>query len=540
MVDGENQTLLSCFGERTMNPSTKQARAMVRGFIEAGIEHVVLAPGSRSGALSIAFAQATPQINLHTRFDERSAGFMALGIAKRTNKPVVVLSTSGTATAHFLAPAIEAHESGTPLIILTADRPPHLRGRGANQTVDQVGMYSAFVRGEWDLPLAETQDDTYWKLAARTAVQVSLGTDSTAAGPVHINATFAEPLVPETMDTDWLQGIEIDSAQSPASIQEDLKELLIELGALDQLSRAVVVLSSVQDSHELVQLAEFLQLPILAEPSSNAFRSRNAIAHYSAILKDDDVRARLQPSLIFTAGRFGLSRNVNAMVKNAKHVIAIGRYPLDADPEDKALHLNRTPHFQNLVPVKTTWLDDWKQASKDYSFEDAFDYRNTMREVLQSVAPSDTLWISPSMTIRVADEVIDATQAGFMLMNRGANGIDGLIASAQGAAVIGRTHLLIGDIAFLHDIGSLALPDTESRPNLRIIVFNNHGGEIFSLLEQGDAKYEDVFDKVYGTSEHYDLGKLASAFGEAAVNVRTIDELKTALSSAHSVIVINL
>ncbi len=541
MVEGTCSANLSCTGAESMNPSTKQARAMVRGFIEAGIEHVVLAPGSRSGALSIAFAQAKNHISLHTRFDERSAGFMALGIAKRTNTPVIVLSTSGTATAHFLAPAMEAHESGAPLIILTADRPPVVRGRGANQTVDQVGLYSAFVRGEWDLPLSDNQDDAYWMLAARTAVKTSLGTEDTAAGPVHLNAPFAEPLLPENLDDAWLSAITIEKVHLPESPREDLKELLEELGALSSLSTAVVITSSVQDSYELAQLAEYLNLPILAEPTSNAFRSKNAISHYSAMLKDPNLIESLQPELVITSGRFGLSRNVNALLKNAKHHIAIGRYPIDADPDDRALHLNRTPIFQSLSPVEESWITVWRDASQSYSAtSDTFDYRSAMKCVLSATSKSDTLWISPSMTIRIADEVITRNQEGFILANRGANGIDGLIASAQGAAVAGRTHLLIGDIAFLHDIGSLALPATEEKSNLRIFIFNNHGGEIFSLLEQGDDKYAELFNKVYGTPEHYDLAALASGFGEKSVNVKSMSELESALASDATVIVINL
>ena len=524
-----------------MNPSTRQARAMVRGFIESGIQHVVLAPGSRSGALSIAFAQAKDYLSLHTRFDERSAGFMALGIAKRTNTPVIVLSTSGTATAHFLAPAMEAHESGTPLIILTADRPPVVRGRGANQTVDQVGLYSAFVRGEWDLPLADNHDDAYWNLAAMTAVKTSLGTEDTAAGPVHLNAPFAEPLLPDNLDEAWLGNITIEKVASPESPREDLKELLEELQALESLSKSVVITSSVQDSHELAELAEYLNLPLLAEPTSNVFRSKNSISHYSALLKDPSLLESLQPELVITSGRFGLSRNVNALLKNAKHHIAIGRYPIDADPDDVALHLNRTPVFQTLTPIDKSWITTWQKASEGYSASsDGWDYRSVMQSVLESITPTVTLWISPSMTIRIADEVITHEQAGFILANRGANGIDGLIASAQGAAVVGKTHLLIGDIAFLHDIGSLALPTTEAKPNLRILVFNNHGGEIFSLLEQGEEKYAEVFNKVYGTPEEYDLAALASVFGEKAMNVKSMSELESALVSDATVIVINL
>ena len=541
MVAGANKAHLSSFGAKPMNPSTRQARAMVRGFIEAGIEHIVLAPGSRSGALSIAFAQASDYITLHTRFDERSAGFMALGIAKRTNTPVVVLSTSGTATAHFLAPAMEAHESGTPLIILTADRPPVVRGRGANQTIDQVGLYSAFVRGEWDLPVAENHDDAYWQLAVRTAVQASLGTENIASGPVHINAPFSDPLVPENLDTTWLETLNIEKVTSPQSEQEDLKELLLELGALESLSKAVVITSSVQDSFELASLAEFLNLPILAEPTSNAFRSPNAISHYSALLKDAELSQTLTPELVITAGRFGLSRQVSALIKNAKHHIAIGRYPLDADPDDKALHINRTPIFQSLTPKDGSWIASWRSASAAYeSQSDKFDYRTSMKSVLNTIEPSETVWISPSMTIRIADEVITQYQSGFVLANRGVNGIDGLIASAQGAAVTGKTHLLIGDIAFLHDIGSLALPATEHSPNLRIYVFNNHGGEIFSLLEQGEAKYAEVFNKVYGTPEHYDLAALASGFGISTQTVSNTEELEAALQSKVTVIVINL
>jgi 2-succinyl-5-enolpyruvyl-6-hydroxy-3-cyclohexene-1-carboxylate synthase len=356
-----------------------------------------------------------------------------------------------------------------------------------------------------------------------------------------LNAPLAEPLLPENLDDAWLSDVTIEKVPLPESPREDLKELLEELGALSSLSKALVITSSVQDSHELCTLAEYLNLPILAEPSSNAFHSKNAISHYSAMLKDPSLAESLQPELVITSGRFGLSRNVNALLKNAKHHIAIGRYPIDADPDDGALHLNRTPIFQSLSPVEESWITLWRDASQSYSAtSDTFDYRSAMKCVLSATSKSDTLWISPSMTIRIADEVITRNQEGFILANRGTNGIDGLIASAQGAAVAGRTHLLIGDIAFLHDIGSLALPATEEKSNLRIFVFNNQGGEIFSLLEQGDDKYAELFNKVYGTPEHYDLAALAEGFGEKAVNVKNMSELESALASDATVVVINL
>ena len=192
--------------------STHQAQVMVKSLIKHGVQNVVIAPGSRNAPLSIALLQASEFINLYVRFDERTAAFTALGMARRLNKPVAVLCTSGTAGTHFQAAAFEAHESGVPLILITADRPASVRGLGANQTIEQPGLYANAVRGEWDVD--QDKDDTYLELTVAGAISCALGEEFISAGPVHLNVPFSEPLVGEELETEWLKDLKLGELRS--------------------------------------------------------------------------------------------------------------------------------------------------------------------------------------------------------------------------------------------------------------------------------------------------------------------------------------
>ncbi len=529
-----------------MTTSTQQAQLMVRALIKHGIKHAVIAPGSRNAPLSIALTQAQDFIKVYVRFDERTAAFTALGMARRLNQPVAVLCTSGTAATHFQAAAFEAHESGVPLILITADRPEEVRSRGANQTIDQVGLYSTSVRAEWDLPLAKDQEDAFWEIAIAGAVSAALGEEFISAGPVHINVPFAEPLVGEKLETQWLN--DLKTGQLPHAAETEtltIGEILQEVQITDPNPRGLIVISDPNSARAAVAIANMLQWPVFAEPGSFARDENVGIQHYAKILQDEKFVSEHQPDIIFTAGRFGLSRAVNKFIRNAKVHIAVGRFPLDADPFETALHhiaVMPLPVGAEAAPAQ--WLTAWQAEDDKYRTEVIFTQAGVIQHVFEQTTNRDLVWVAPSLTIRCADEVFALRNDGPMVFaNRGTNGIDGLIASATGAALVhggDNSYLLIGDVAFLHDASSLALPELESHPNLKIVVLNNQGGKIFEGLEQGAPAFESVFPRVFSTPHNHQISAIANSFGWRAVDVSSIEELQSALNSDARVIAVNL
>ncbi len=526
-----------------MNPSTAQARAIVRALAKHGVTDVVLAPGSRNTPLSIAIFQAQPTMSLTVRIDERTAAFTALGMAKRMNRPVAVLCTSGTAAANFYPAVYEAHEAGVPLIVITADRPDSVRGRGANQTIDQVGMFGSPIRADWDLPLAVDQDEVYWELGIAQAVLAAVGDEFTAPGPVHLNVPFAEPLVPPDADASWASSITVGELPI-ARVDEDieLSVLLNDLKVSLNGPRGVIVISDPHSAQGALSLARALRWPVLAEPGSMARVADVGVQHYATLLSDPDFVNSHQPDVVITAGRFGLSRAVAAFVRDASSHLAVGKYPLDADPFESAQHhLTQMPVASGITPAAPEWLASWQDAdAAHHSSCDLFDAQCAVSCVHHFATERDQLWVAASMAIRHADDAFELRGAlPMVFMNRGANGIDGIIASASGAALkhSGRTFLVIGDVAFLHDLSSLAIPALEKRPDLTIVVLHNNGGQIFKTLEQGADEFSHLFDRVYGTPHEVNLAAAAEATGWSSVTVDTCDDFMRALQNRTQVII---
>lgn len=525
-----------------MNPSTRQARAIIAALAKHGVRQVVLAPGSRNAPLAIALAQAQPKLELFVRIDERTAGFTALGMAKRQHLPVAVVCTSGTAAAHLLAPAWEASEAGVPLILITADRPPAMRGRGANQTIWQPGMFGEAVRAEWDLPLAADRNEGYWELAVANAVTAALGDAFTAPGAVHLNLPFGEPLVPDaTDDASWAAAIQ----PGPALPLPPGPEVLLEplLAGAPSAPRGVLVVSDPHSAAAAIALAMQLGWPVLAEPGSSARHPDFAVQHYGRLLADPAAAERLRPDVVVTAGRFGLHRSVAAFVRSAPLHIAVGRFPLDADPfKTAAHHVPTLPVATGVAPAPAEWLAAWRAADAEFAATlPQWSAARATATLLAATGPRDLVWVAASQAVRLVDELAPPrADEPMMLVNRGTNGIDGLVAAATGAALVhgaGRSFLLVGDVAMLHDLSSLVLPRGERRPDLTLVVLDNNGGEIFRGLEQGRPEHAAVFDQVFLTPHDHDLAAIASAAGWPAVRVASVAEMVAALDGPARVIV---
>jgi 2-succinyl-5-enolpyruvyl-6-hydroxy-3-cyclohexene-1-carboxylate synthase len=489
---------------------------------------VVLAPGSRSTPLAMAFAEAERRslLRLHVRIDERSASFTALGLAKASRRPVAVLCTSGTAAANFHPAVIEADESAIPLIVLTADRPPEMRATGANQVIDQVKLYGSSVRWfcESGAPEARPGIAGYWRSLACQAWAHASGRAGGLAGPVHLNLAFREPLVPGGAgEPDWPESLDGRPDGRPwtsfAPVQPARDEL-----ELPWAERGVVVCGDGDyDATTLVELAGRAGWPVLAEPSSGARRGPNALTAYQYVLAAPGFMAAHAPDLIISAGRPGLSRPQSALLgpgRASRHVVIAqgpGRW---ADPQRAATDVASAIRLSGSLGPGG-WLADWRRAdgaarrAVDAVLDDdeVLTEPRLARDLASHVPEGALLWTGSSLPVRDIDcHLIPRGDVRF-LASRGASGIDGTTSAAIGAALAhgGPAYALLGDLTFLHDAPGLALGAGEPRPDLCLVVVNNDGGGIFSTLEQ--AAFPDSFERIFGTPHGARLEHLAAAFG---------------------------
>jgi 2-succinyl-5-enolpyruvyl-6-hydroxy-3-cyclohexene-1-carboxylate synthase len=509
-----------------MNPATAFGAAFSDELIRCGLREVVLAPGSRSTPLAMAFFEAGQQqrLRLHVRIDERSASFTALGLAKASRRPVAVLCTSGTAAANFHPAVIEADESGVPLLVLTADRPPELRGIGANQAIDQVKLYGSAVRWFCEVGLPEARPGMvgYWRSLACQAWAHAAGRVGGLGGPVHLNLPFREPLVPADGE-DWPEPLAGRPGGRPWTRLVDQNAPGEEL-ALPWTERGVLVCGDGDyDAPALVELAERAGWPVLAEPSSGARRGPNALSAYQYLLATPEFVRAHQPDLIVAAGRPGLSRAQSAFLgagSARRHVVLAqgpGRW---ADPQRAATDVASALRLTG-TPEQGAWLDAWRRAddAARHAVDAVLDDDENLteprlaRDLANALPDGALLWSASSQPVRDIDLGLSPRVGLRVLASRGTSGIDGTTSSAIGAALAhgGPAFALIGDLAFLHDAAGLALGPDEPRPDLCLVVVNNDGGGIFSTLEQ--AAFPGSFERLFGTPHGTELHHLAAAFG---------------------------
>jgi 2-succinyl-5-enolpyruvyl-6-hydroxy-3-cyclohexene-1-carboxylate synthase len=529
-----------------VNPATAFATAFADELIRCGLREAVLAPGSRSTPLAMAFFDAERQgrIRLHVRIDERSASFTALGLAKASRRPVAVLCTSGTAAANFHPAVIEADESGVALLVLTADRPPELRGTGANQAIDQIKLYGDAVRWFCEAGVPERRPGMarYWRSLACQAWAHAAGAAGglgQGSGPVHLNLAFREPLTPdlpgEAGEPDWPDSLDGRPDGSPwtrpggygaAGGPSAITGVVPRGVELPWTERGVVVCGDGDyDAAALVGLAEQAGWPVLAEPSSGARHGPNALPAYQCLLGTPEFAASFRPDVIVSAGRPGLSRPQTAFLgRSANRHVVIGQGPARwADPQRAATDVVPAIRLSDPSPHagSSGWLDGWRRADQAarqavdalLDGEDTLTEPRLARDLLAGLPEGALLWIGSSMPIRDVD-LYGAPRGDIrVLASRGASGIDGTVSAAIGAALArgGPAFALIGDLAFLHDAPGLAFGPDEPRPDLCLIVVNNDGGGIFSALEQ--AAFPAVFERLFGTPHGAGLDHLAAAFG---------------------------
>jgi 2-succinyl-5-enolpyruvyl-6-hydroxy-3-cyclohexene-1-carboxylate synthase len=522
-----------------VNPSTAFGISFTDELVRCGLREAVLAPGSRSTPLAMAFGEAERRglIRLHVRIDERSASFTALGLAKASRQPVAVLCTSGTAAANFHPAVIEADESGVPLLVLTADRPPEMRGTGANQVIDQVKLYGSAVRWfcEAGAPEARPGMVAYWRSLACQAWAQAAGQAGGLAGPVHLNLAFREPLVPgDAGEPDWPETLDGRPGGRPWTSFGPRSPSRDEL-EVPWTERGVVVCGDGDyDATALVELAGRAGWPVLAEPSSGARRGPDALSAYQYVLATPEFMAAHPPDLIVSAGRPGLSRPQSALLgpgRASRHVVIAqgpGRW---ADPQRaatdvaSAIRLTAAPGSPGAsdggAGAGGGWRADWRRADDvaRRAVNAMLDEQDTLteprlaRDLANNVPEGSLLWSGSSLPVRDIDCHLIPRDDLRILASRGASGIDGTTSAAIGAALAhgGPAFALLGDLTLLHDAPGLALGPGEPRPDLCLVVVNNDGGGIFSTLEQ--AAFPGSFERIFGTPHGAGLQHLAAAFG---------------------------
>ncbi|HYP73783.1 MAG TPA: 2-succinyl-5-enolpyruvyl-6-hydroxy-3-cyclohexene-1-carboxylic-acid synthase, partial [Microbacterium sp.] len=583
--------------DRSAAPATDAAAALLGRLVELGVRHVVVSPGSRSQALALVAAEleARGAASLHVRIDERVAGFTALGIGRESGRPAAVICTSGTAVANLLPAALEAHHAGVPLLLLTADRPPELRGVGANQTTRQPGMFAPSMRLEEDLPVPEQIDldgtgeqSAMLRRVADEAVAAALGAGNRQPGPVHLNLPFREPLAGEIPA--WLGMPTVELAAPEASLDEVDPEPVVEAGpsgALYQggggIGESDVPTDPAIDPHVLVRgprtivlagagagkaaedLAHVGGWPLVAEIVSGARFGRNLVHGYRGLLADPELGGRIERVVVF--GHPTLSREATALLSRPEVEVLAVRGP------GEPLNLNGATTAVDAViaavgDVDRDWFGAWIRASRAAAVDlapappDADGLASTVpRERLGAIAaeldvarakvdramlvdavwratwPHDRLLFASSRIVRVADQLLGGKKVP-VHANRGLAGIDGTIATGVGIAIAsqatgapGVTRVVTGDLAFLHDVGALLMPDAETEPRIQVIVGNDGGGTIFDGLEVARTASAAAMERVLYTPQSVSIAQLAAAYGWEYVAVATRTELDQALTA---------
>ncbi|MDT9594825.1 2-succinyl-5-enolpyruvyl-6-hydroxy-3-cyclohexene-1-carboxylic-acid synthase [Nocardioides zeae] len=515
------------------------SRAVVDALVAAGVREVVLAPGSRNAPLAFAAyaSAAAGGLRLHTRIDERSAAFLALGLTRGGSRAAVVC-TSGTAVANLHPAVLEAAHSAVGLVVVSADRPASLRGTGASQTTDQVRMFGDAAA------FADVADAT--DLAAAAPL---LDGD----GPVHLNVQLTPPLVPAVSGRGTSDSRELPEAPRPGGTGRGMLGRryrdAVERGeayALPRGPRTVVVAGDDAGPPARI-LAETAGWPLLAEPSSGARTGPHALRCYRLLL-DGPLGAQVERVVV--AGHPTLSRPVTRLLERADVEVVSWRHagrwadrPFPVASEHDAV----TVEAAGAGPGEpdgwlAAWTDADREAARRVDRALAIEPDLTPYEVAGAVAralpPGGLLVVGASSPIRDLDLMATPQPAGqrrFVLANRGLAGIDGTVSTALGAALARprstRSIALLGDVTFLHDAGGLVLGPREERPDLTLVVVNDDGGSIFAMLEQGAPAYADAFDTLFGTPHGVDLAALCAATRTPHWRVESLPELEHALAS---------
>ena len=525
---------------------TAYIAAIVSELIFTGVTDVVVSPGSRSTPMAMIMAEH-PDLNVHIHVDERSAAFFALGIAKSLNKPVAILCTSGTAAANYFPAIVEARYARVPLIVLTADRPHELREVGAPQAIDQINLYGKHVKWFSEMALPEKSNEIirYARTICARAVAIA---KSAPSGPVHLNFPFREPLVPK-LDDELFQLRERPNGYVKVHTgdltlaEEQFKEIAEKLS---KTNRGIIVCGNIVDDifpEAVTRLAEKLNFPIIADPLSQLRSGQhsleNIIEAYDTFLRNDDAKAFLKPDVILRFGAMPISKALTIFIKENGDV---EQYVIDGgggwrDPASLSTNMifcNETLFCEKLETYtveksSADFLTAWKrvnQLSKDtmISLSDITDLSEgkLFYQLAEMLPEGAALFVGNSMPIRDLDSFFLSNHKTIKVMaNRGANGIDGTVSTALGAALnTSSMYLVLGDLTFFHDLNGLIAAKLYNI-NINIILINNNGGGIFSFLPQ--SEHPKNFEFLFGTPIGIDFEHAVKMFNGNYIKIEDWD-----------------
>jgi 2-succinyl-5-enolpyruvyl-6-hydroxy-3-cyclohexene-1-carboxylate synthase len=506
------------------------ATVVVDELVRCGVRHACLGPGSRSTPMALAL-DGRHEIQLHVSVDERSAAFLALGLAKSTRVPAAVLTTSGTAVTNLYPAVTEAFHAQVPMIVLTADRPPELRDTGAGQTIDQVKVFADAVRWFVEVGAAEARADSvaYWRSVASRAAAVSRWP---VPGPVHLNLAFRNPLIPVADEAGFdypLDGREAGApwtlaTESPMAPSElDVERLAEEISRTER--GLIAVGTGLHEAGPILETARRAGWPVLAEATSNVRTGPPAVSTFEALLRDGEFARSHRPDLVIRVGHLGTSPSLAGSLGAGIRQICIDpsawldpsrslSWMVRADPTEVFGRL------AGLLPVRpeTEWRRGWieaegraRRAIDELLDAHAVTEPRIARDLAACLPEGSLLYVASSMPIRDLDWFMQTRPGLEILANRGANGIDGFVSSVLGAAIShsGPAVGLCGDLSLLHDQNGL-LQASQGSVDAVFVVVNNDGGGIFSFLPQAG---QPGFERLFGTPHGTDFSRLAGVYG---------------------------
>jgi 2-succinyl-5-enolpyruvyl-6-hydroxy-3-cyclohexene-1-carboxylate synthase len=519
LVSRSDETALYCAG-------------LVAGVADAGVDIAFISPGSRNTPLTLAFA-AEPRIRDVSIRDERSAGFAAVGYGKTTGTPAAVVCTSGSAATHYFPSVVEADQAGVPMIALTADRPASLRGTGAPQTMDQLDLYGSHVKTFIDLDVGSDSG----RVDGHRLVESSV---SLPPGPVHGNASFDEPLVPESPVAPP-EPVVVAADESPEELSDD---------ALDRLvGRKVLIVAGGRQGpgfgSALNRVAHALRAAVLTDPQCWV-TGDNIIANGDLLATGRQAFEAHRPDIVLRLGPLPTSKAIWSWLEHSgveQILVDQSRFTDPLGSAETVITADPTSFLQSADPDRSgdlDFLEMWRAMDEGVGTAADESMRGLpfpnepeiARTLVSSVPVRSIVYVGSSMPIRDVDTFAAPRSDIRVLANRGANGIDGTISSALGSALSGeQVTVLLGDVAALHDATALAEVQRLGAP-LRIVVVNNDGGGIFSFLPQArsDLVGHDIFEQHWGTPHGLSLAAIANSFGLASTVVATLEDYAAIVS----------
>ncbi|MDR7000454.1 2-succinyl-5-enolpyruvyl-6-hydroxy-3-cyclohexene-1-carboxylic-acid synthase [Neobacillus niacini] len=501
---------------------TAYIAAFVSELVLSGITDVVVSPGSRSTPMAMVMAEH-PDLKLHIHVDERSAAFFALGIAKASNRPVAILCTSGTAAANYYPAIVEARYARVPLLVLTADRPHELRNVGAPQAIDQNHLYGHHVKWFTEMALPEKSDEIIRYARTVCARAAAIATQA-PSGPVHLNFPLREPLIPK-LDENLFHVTERPNGYVKVingDVTIDDEQFKSIASVLQEKEKGIIVCGNIGDktfAEKVTRLAETLNYPILVDPLSQLRSGKHnkdkIIETYDTFLRNEDAKNHLKPDVVIRFGAMPVSKALTIFLKENHNAV---QYVIDGgsgwrDPAaltTNMIYCNESTFCKKLESsvVKksaTSFLDRWKrvnQFTKDHmgviKDETKLSEAKVFAQLAEMLPEGATLFVGNSMPIRDLDSFFLNNDKSISIMaNRGANGIDGTVSTALGAALYSKPlYLVLGDLTFFHDLNGL-LAAKLHEIDIQILVINNNGGGIFSFLPQ--SEHPTHFELLFGT-----------------------------------------